>query len=667
MIFPDSSFQATKPKWTRCEVCFGCTTRRPDLASPSGTNGWQTPHSGPRGTGAELDDMRHRSAQALTNRPINAEGYILTQQHDGPAHAEGWPFPTWMQAGGIGWHFRPIGVAGYEAPPAKPTNWNLDHAKDEGVNDRGWRIELLAPEAIAQTPHFAIDSRQSPWLRLNWWATGLGSTKCYVEWTTQDAPRFTSERRVYFAPPADADPANSGETRTMIPVYREPGWKGFVTGLRIGFANAGTAQVTIKSFHTSCDTRHNINNVSYIRGCCDYFLWSLDTTFLRNRMERIRWAMRFVEREFQTRAKKCIYTTWAGNEGRSGVEWIDGKKHIIPGQGVGSNYWDLLPFGGEDALATVYYYNTLEKLADLEEQIAAHPDWKVPTPGAYAPADLRQHAAEVKAYFDERFWNKETGRFGTIDLDGQLHDYGFTFLNNEAVAFGITTPNQARSIHAWISGTRTVPGDTSTGSEIYHWRFGPRSTTRRNIDYYFWGWSNPESVPWGSQVQDGGAVLGGSYYDLMARLKTAGPDDIAPRLSAIAAWFDETQREGGYRPYYAKDPARGSLQGGGAAAGLGLDREFVESVMVTQVMLYGLLGFHPTVDGFAVSPQLPSDWPELTITRIHLHDQVLNITASRDGGLKIIATGTPSTELMIQAPPDTKLLSIQGAKARLVR
>ena len=46
---------------------------------------------------ATLDSMRTRWANALSNRRMNAEGYVHTQQHDGPAHAEGWPFPTWMQ------------------------------------------------------------------------------------------------------------------------------------------------------------------------------------------------------------------------------------------------------------------------------------------------------------------------------------------------------------------------------------------------------------------------------------------------------------------------------------------------------------------------------------------------------------------------------------------
>src|SRR5262249_42694521 len=151
------------------------------------------------------------------------------------------------------------------------------------------------------------------------------------------------------------------------------------------------------------------------------FLWSHDVDFLRKNAEKIRTAFRFVEHEFQTRERKCIYTTWPGHEGRSGVVWDNGKKRIIRGQGVGSNYWDLLPFGGEDALATVYYYNTLQKLADLESQIAKRPGWKVPSAGAYDPTDLRQHAEELKTYFDKRFWNDETGRFGTVDLDGRMH------------------------------------------------------------------------------------------------------------------------------------------------------------------------------------------------------------------------------------------------------
>src|SRR6185312_12710257 len=157
---------------------------------------------------------------------------------------------------------------------------------------------------------------------------------------------------------------------------------------------------------------------------------------------------------------------------------------------------------------TIYYYDAVRDLAELEELARKHPEWNIPVGAdAFDPAALRKHADAVKAYGDKRFWNAKTGRFGTVDLDGVMHDYGFTFLNDEAVYYGFATPEQAKSIHAWMSGERTVAGDTSTGADIYKFQFGPRSTTRRNLDYYFWAWSNPEGIAFGDQVQDGGAVL----------------------------------------------------------------------------------------------------------------------------------------------------------------
>jgi hypothetical protein len=632
-----------------------------------------------RGSGVELDTMRGRWASALAGRGMSAEGYVHTHQHDGLAHAEGWPFPLWTQAGGLGWHFRGTGVAGYDAPPATPEKWQVTRAKAGEVNDKGWVIELTEPQARAQSPAFKMPARNGPWLRLNWWAEGLERANCYVEWTTQERPEFGLDRRFYFAPASPGGgsqtymPMGGGggrldlariETRTMIPVYRLPGWTGTITGLRIGFANPGPGKVVIKSFHTACDTRHPINNPNFIRAVHDTFAWSRDLTFLRDQMGRVRTAMRFTMREFDTRNRQCTYTTWPGHEGRSGVRrTADGKKQIVPGEGVGGNYWDLLPFGGEDALATIYYYDTLLDLAALEDRIAAHPEWGVATGAdAFDPEDLRRHAQAVKDYGTKRFWNPKTGRFGTVDLDGILHDYGWTFLNNEAVYYDFATPEQARSIRDWINGRRIVEGDTSTGTDIYHWRFGPRATTRRNIDYYFWGWSNPEDVPWGYQVQDGGGVLGVSYHDLMCRLKVDGPDDAWKRLQDVLVWFDEVQAEGGYRAYYAKDPKRGTMQGGNVPGGLGLDKEFFESILVPQVMLYGFLGFEPTPGGFKVHPRLPQDWPELKITRLHLHDMVMDLTVKADGTIALQTDYPSASPMVVELPKGSWQTPAPGAR-----
>jgi len=601
----------------------------------------------------ELDRMRHRWAKALAGRGMNTDGYVHTHQHDGPAHSEGWPFPLWEQAGGIGWHFAPLGVPGYEAPLTTPEEWTFQGAVPGELLTRGWHVRLEEPLASIAPPPFAIDSGVAPWLRLNWWAEGLAGTDCWVEWTTDQAPEFGTERRMAFSGvgglevEGDEGTPNIGgrDQRTMIPVFRHPAWRGTVTGLRLRFGNTGAAQVVIKALHTASDTRHNINNPNWVRGCCHYFLWTRDLAFLRDQIGRMRKAMHFMMDEFQTRARHCVYTTWPGHEGRSGIRYIDGRKELVRGSGVGSNYWDLLPFGGEDALATIYFYDALGMMADLEEAIAGHPEWAIPLGhDAFDPAELREHAQELKAYGNKRFWNPETDRFGTVDLDGNLHDYGFTFLNNEAVYYGFADDAHARAIYDWMSGRRLVEGDTSTGADIYHWRFGPRSTTRRNIEYYFWGWSSPESIGWGDQVQDGGAVLGFSFHDLMARLKQAGPDDAWVRLVEILDWFEKVQAEGGYRAYYA-DPARGrgSLQGGNVPGGLGMDREFFESILVPQVMLYGFLGMRPTPQGAELHPRLPEAWEELRINRIYLHRHILDIRV-RGTAIEITDQALPGAE-----------------------
>jgi hypothetical protein len=326
-----------------------------------------------------------------------------------------------------------------------------------------------------------------------------------------------------------------------------------------------------------------------------------------------------------------------GHDGRSGLESLpDGTTKPRLGLGIGNNYWDLVPFGGHDAYATIYLYTALRRMAELERAILAHPAWGIPADGGpFAADDLTALADAVRADFQERFWSPATGRFiGWIDAEGKAYDYGFTILNLEAIDAGLPTAEQGQSIFAWLDGKREVEGDTSRGADVYHWRFGPRSTTRRNVESYVWAWSRPQDIPWGGQVQDGGGVLGFSYYDVMARLAVNGPDDAWRRLEQITAWFREVQAEGGYRPYYAK-PGRGTLQGGGPAGGLGFDQEFVESVLVPQVMLYGFLGLRPTPTGYEIHPRLPQAWPALTITGIHLHDRVLDITAEQGGAVRV--------------------------------
>jgi Glycosyl hydrolase family 65, C-terminal domain len=323
---------------------------------------------------------------------------------------------------------------------------------------------------------------------------------------------------------------------------------------------------------------------------------------------------------------------------------------LRPGLGVGNNYWDLLPFGGDDALATIYHYDALVKFAALERDIAAHPEWAIPNDGEpFSTSDLTTLAAEVKDRASRAFWNDATGRFiGWRDSTGRGWDYGFTFVNLEAIHYGVASDDQARSIFAWLDGARTVAGDTSQGADVFHWRFGPRATTRRNVECYMWAWSAPEAIPWGGQVQDGGAVLGFTYFELMSRIRVLGADDALRRLREVLAWFGEVQGEGGYRKYYAK-PGRGTLQGGGTAGGLGFDAEFMESALVPQVMLYGFLGAEPRPGGLRLAPALPAAWPSLTITNVRVQGHMLDITASRDE-IRLIARAADGSDFALWLP-----------------
>ncbi len=600
------------------------------------------------GTNSLSDSMRSSWDQTLSGRIVDTDGYVATHQHASIAHQLGWPFPFYNQGrGGFGWHYSfkdTIGPGWRPNELNKPGGWTFEGAREAGLNEDGWKIELTAPHATAMPPALQVDPYNSPFVQLRWSATGLGRAQPFLEWTTDKHPDFSPERRVYF-------PAVDGPQiqYTMLPVWRHPQWTNQVTRLRLNFDNAQAGgSLVIQALFAQYDTRQNINSQNFVRGCATYFWWTRDLDFLRRNLNRMRTAIRYLMTEHQTLERKVVYTGWVGHDGRPGYHRnADGSIAHALGHGIGNNYWDILPFGNLDCYATVQYYDALQSMARIERDVLTHPAWQLPG-GALAldPEFLTRHAAEVKAEGNRLFWNEAAGRFvACIDADGQSHDYGFTFLNNEAVYYGFATAEHTQAIMSWLNGDRVVEGDTAQREDIYHWRFAPRATTKRNLDWYLWVWERPETFPFGGQVQDGGAVLGFAYHDLMARIKTLGPDNAWKRLQETLRWFDEVQAAGGYRKYY-DGKREGTLQGGGTAGGLGLEMEFFESALVPQVMLYGFLGFAPRADGFKLEPQLPAAWPELTMDRIRFQNLVLRIRAARD-----------TIEIQREAPPAGALAS----------
>lgn len=618
------------------------------LPSPSLWPAYQQPGQTP---------MRDQWRAVLNKRHMDTEGYVATHQHASIAHQTGWPFPFWTQGrNGFGYHFSYRKTIGKNWRPewiSSVDAWKVSGAHNHGLSEDGWELRLTTASASIETPagEKAFLPFESPFVQLRWKSEELQHAQPYLEWITSASATFTPDRRMYFDPP---QPGGEYMTYTMVPLFRHPEWKGGITGLRLNFGNQEpVTSVTIQAMFAQYDTRHNINNQSYIAGCTEYFWWTRDLNFLRANINKMRTALRFTMLDGETEKEKVVLTGWVGHEGRTGLTALaDGTTDSLTGEGVGNNYWDLLPFGHKDTYATLRFYSTLQRMAQLEDEIAAHPQWNIP-PGVLQPdpQNLRAHAAEVKEEGNRLFWNEETGRFTAgVNADGIKPDYGFTFVNLEAIYYGFATDEHARTILDWITGKRVVAGDTAQGDDIYTWRFAPRATTRRNVEYYGWYWNAPGLLKFGDQVQDGGAVLGFSYHDLMSRLKYLGADDAWQRLQEILSWYHEVQAAGGYRKYY--DGTRpGTLQGGGPPGGLGMDQEFFESVLVPQVVLDGFLGFEPTGSGFRLQPKLPSTWPELTVDGIHLHNHVLVVKASSSAiEVKRAAGPTGSEPTRIELP-----------------
>jgi len=262
---------------------------------------------------------------------------------------------------------------------------------------------------------------------------------------------------------------------------------------------------------------------------------------------------------------------------------------------------------------------------------------------------------------------------------------------------GIGTKSQRDSVLSWLDG-RVVPGDTATGADIYKWRFGPRTTTKRNEDYFCWPWAHDlvlnkggpyaKLFEWGNQMQDGGGVPFTSLFELMARAQSgeqAQIDRAFERTLEIRKWYEDVKAAGGkgkefYRAYYDGRPERGLQQGGGPPGGLGLDREFLSDASLgTLFLLYAFLGVDAREDGvISVAPAIPTRLGKVGVRNVYYRGNYLTVEAGKDyvsfEGSKIEnATGLKVRVTFRNAPKGARvfvdgkpLSSVRGTRDGLV-
>ncbi len=605
-----------------------------------------------------IEPHRNKSVQEVHREDLLAvqmddEGYINCHQHFSHAHDWGWPFPIWTQTmgevdKGIGWHFQSLeNVPGWVGDYLRQHNntkacgdeaisqWILDGLKSDGIVENCWKLEVTGEFPTLTSPILVLSAEEIPFFQIRWrkeiTLEVLGALP-YIEWRRKEDEDFSSERRMYFYPEKTHLSLN-GLYHSIIPLYRHPLWKGTIEQIRFClYQGMCSGNFYIDSIFSVFDTRHTINNPIYILACRLYFNWTGDIDFLKQVINKMRMALLYQMRVMGGEKYNCIVNPWIGHDGMPGFKRMGKSKEYAVGHGLGSNYWDLLPFGGYDLYATNQYYASLLAMAEIEGALAKHPEWNIPLGSlSLGPKKLVEHADKVREKAQKIFWDAGKGRFfACIDSEENSHDYGFTFLNLDTIWYGIASPEQSQKIMSWITGERIIKGDTSTGKDIYKWRFGPRATTLRNEDWYVFCWTNPENIDWGKQVQDGGAVLGFSFYDLWARLKVISPDNAWERLKEIVKWEKEVREAGGYRKFYEAENPENTLQGCGKPGGLGIDCEFFESSLLPSILIYGFLGIIPKPDKLEIVPRLPRPIQSIEVENILYRRSLLDIKVTQD-------------------------------------
>lgn len=295
----------------------------------------------------------------------------------------------------------------------------------------------------------------------------------------------------------------------------------------------------------------------------------------------------------------------------------------------GSNYWDNFLFGYLDAYENMLFYSALISMEKIELMC-----------GNDGEAEYyRNLAAKTKQKFNETFWSDTTNRYiACIDVDGTKYDYGMTFLNMEAIHYGLADERQEDLIYTWLVGNSEVEGDRSTGEDIYYFRIAPRVTTvamedtpskevdgRKQYWYFDWyGQANVETThSYGQHFQNGGTIFYPEYYDIMNRIDIVSPESALNRWKVLAEEYaiDELYR----RPPNAY----------GWTDMIGITNEFPESGLIPMTWLNGFMGTTAEYDGLHIVPAIPEDYEYMGMRDLTYGGKAYDLTVYRDGKIEL--------------------------------
>ena len=540
----------------------------------------------------------------------------------------GWPFPLYNKSQGnsIGWEFNNSANEdwyvqnGGEITYNGYINVNFAGDKDEALILKTKDFPLLYDKTYSteHCPIIELDMRLN-----NLYLFGMDTNveDVYILWKTESGGETWYE--VPLSTWAVTTPQQTAytATRTWLPMYLNENWNGqnlTAVGVKVQPKEGKALDVEFRMnyFQLNYDTRQSFITSQYIMAFGEYASTSRDLDFLQNNLAKVRQAIMW--------ELECL----KGKQGMLDISYLQGHDGIPGkvGHGISDCYYDITPSPAVNLWSNLQFYSALQSVIAVEKMAAAygitdttanirHPynideriQWN------YSIADLETILSNLKTNMQKPyvegdydwsekggFWDASTGRFiQGITAEGVKLDYGYLHYNLEAVYYGIGTDEQIKSIMDWVNGDRIVEGDTSTGEDIYAFEFAPRYTTVDNKKDYLWAYqkSGEGRMTFGDSVNDGGAVITWSYYDLIARLQARGVEDAFGRLKGINTWYDKVASYGGtginfYREYYDRQDVV-TVQGSGNEGGAGLDSEFYEASFMYAAIPYGFFGFDAT-------------------------------------------------------------------------
>lgn len=582
----------------------------------------------------------------------------------GDGISQGWPFPIHSNSGGRNTAFE----FNYET---EGKNWAVSEGGDFTVGTDGYgRFTYSAPtsgtsfrlvnENVTTPNAGGIDTKHAPIVEIELsyvdanHAIGSGTDVADVSLIFQTQAGgdtwFSAPQSLYATTPLELNYALS--ERMYFSMYLNADWDNQIVtaiGVEITAKEGTSLRLTdgkINYIRPNYDTRQSNSTYQFLLALENYISYTNDAEFLQDMLPKARRAMLFLTHALEGEKGLLDISYLYGHNGiGSSVE--DGRIVRNVGDGIGNGYWDILTAPEKNLEANTYFYQALGAMASLERRAQAagiqteEISVKNRIPGesdvvyGYTAESLETLQAQVKSNMEKEirpvrqedgtwkneggFWSMETERFvsGIRKDDGAVIDYGFVYWNEEAVAAGIGTQDQREKVLAWIDGTRSVEGDTSQGEDIYFYEFAPRFSTKENVIDYGFYYSSPG---YSKQVQDGGAVICWSFYDLLSRMDVLGSDNAYDRLKGIRSWYDKVRNAGGtgtnfYNDYYMYLETGSGIyvlqQSGAQNGAMGLDTEFLESILLHAAVPFGFFGMDASVSNtLRFTNRLPSslDW-----------------------------------------------------------